>query len=56
LLVAGREGKGTNMAKFPTKKGEREGTGIPLGEKKKEFDLYVPPLVLMVINWSMLKI
>jgi len=54
LLVAGREGKGTNMAKFPTKKGEREGTGIPLG--KKEFDLYVPPLVLMVINGSMLKI
>jgi len=30
LLVAGREGKGTNMAKFPTIGGEKEGTAIPL--------------------------
>lgn len=53
MLVAGREGKGTNMAKFPTIGGEKEGTAIPL---EKKFYLYVPPLVKMVIKWSLLKI
>jgi len=41
LLVAGRDGKGTNMAKFPTKGGEKECTAITSGGKK--FELCVPP-------------
>jgi len=53
LLVAGREVKGTNIAKFPTKGGgEKDGSGI---RKEKKMIHNVPPLVIMVLKWSMLK-
>jgi len=52
LLVAGREVKGTNIAKFPTKGGRKIVLVFP---KKKKKIHNVPPLVIMVLKWSMLK-
>jgi len=53
LLVAGREVKGTNIAKFPTKGGGRK--MVLVFAKKKKMIHNVPPLVIMVLKWSMLK-